>query len=583
MERKISTRKISIRTRLLITIVLSCFMPIILIYVITMRLVSVSLEKSVSDSVEQTLSLINTNMMTELEKYQYLCGAVSLNEQIRESLNNKELTQGEKHILRQQISDTILSQIIYPGQTKNISVYDVEGNLFYSTGYDGFFDEDRKMLLEAADQNTRTDSWNYVRTYRGRDTIVLGRKIFPDYTSGIGMGYVFVSIDEKVFSRTVLAPVELEKGNNIVYTNEDGTVLSSWDEEVKLGEHYESTKFMERIREGTAGETGSFRSEQDGAQVLVTYIFDEDLGQYFISTIPVSSLNAQINRLWVRVGLVLTFILVLIVLGLQGIYRSIAVPIRNMVRFCERVAEGDFNARIGDQAKDELATLSVSMDHMAEDIDRLMKTQYETQQEKRKIELQMLQYQISPHFLFNTLNSLQFVAAMNQDQVVSNGIHALSLLLQNTISNTQEHVPIREEIENLKNYFSIQSIRYAGEFEVHYEVDEGLHEYECPKFILQPLAENAIIHGAACDPAITNITIRVYEEEEQIVFTIFDDGAGFAMEKEGLPEPSGMGIGLENVNSRIKLYFGEGYGLEIKSTPEEGTMNRIRIPKIKTR
>lgn len=578
MRKKTVIRKTSIKTRLIVTFALSCIIPIILIYVVSMRLFSNSLERYMSASVEQTLSLINTNMVTELAKYQYLSGVISINESLKEGLVNDSITQQEKHNLRLEMRTLIQNQIIYPAQAKNITVCDTDGEVFYSMGYDGFYDADLLMLIADTEQAAPMDSWNYVQTYRGRKTIVLGRKIRKNYTSEKHIGYVFISIDEKVFSKTVLAPVNLGDGHNFMYMNADGTVLSSADGEVELGKPYKNEALIERILAEIPNQSGSFVAQTGETNELVSYIYNEQLNQFFVSTIPISYLNATINQLWFNIGLILLILLLLITMGVMLIYRSIARPIQNMIEFCCRIAEGDFNARIQDEARDELASLSGSMNSMALNIRELMATQKETEQEKRKVEIQMLQYQISPHFLFNTLNSLRFVASMNNDPVVSDGIHALSLLLQNTISNMNEYIKIREEIENLSNYFSIQDIRYAGEFEVRYEIEEELLDFYCPKFILQPLAENSVVHGASSKLSITNIVVKCYREGETIILTIFDDGKGFEMTEGKLPQSNGTSIGIRNVNNRIQLHFGEAYGVEIKSTVNQGTINIIRIP-----
>lgn len=581
MKKNLSLRQISIKSRLVIALLLAGVLPVILIYLVSMRLFSEVIEKTTATAMEQTLTMINKNMVTELEKYQYLCGMICLNEEVREGLVNDNLDQKEKHDLSQKIISAIQTQIIYPAQAKNVTICNAAGEFFFSMGYDGFFDRDLAMLIADTDRQAPADSWNYVKTYRGRDILVLGRRIRKNYASENHIGYAFVSIDEKIFSKTVLAPIELEKGHNIMYMNADGTVLSSWDREIPLGVAYPNRELFEHIREqAETARRGSFIFNKEGVHVLAAFIYNHHLNQFFVSIMPMSYLNSTITRLWLTIGLIMTGLLVLIIIGGQFIYKSIAGPIREMTVFCSSIAEGNFRARIQDCGSDELSSLSGSMDTMAQDIEELMEVQKETEKEKRKIEIQMLQYQISPHFLFNTLNSLRFVASMNNDPVVSEGIHALSLLLQNTIRNTNEYIKISEEIENLKNYFAIQSIRYAGEFEVHYEIADSLLEYYCPKFILQPLAENSIVHGAASDPAITGITVKGYPDGDAIVLLIEDDGKGFELENGSLPKSSSAGIGIVNVDQRLRLHFGEAYGLHIESTPGRGTVNLIRIPQI---
>ena len=142
--------------------------------------------------------------------------------------------------------------------------------------------------------------------------------------------------------------------------------------------------------------------------------------------------------------LIVAVILVLMCIGIVAmVYPGITSPIRSMLDFCKELSHGNLNVRIQDNHKDELSDLSGSMNHMADTIQNLLEQQKEQEKKKRELELQMLQYQLNPHFLFNTLNSLRFVAAMHNDQIVSDGIQALSSLLQNTLTNKNEYITVQ--------------------------------------------------------------------------------------------------------------------------------------------
>jgi len=545
-----------------------------------MRLYSTTLEQKVSTFTSQTLAMVNTNMVTELEKYQYLSGVVCTNPEIKSALLHDNMTDIEKNTAKLSIQSIIRTQIIYPAQAKNISVYSLDGKLFYNLGYDGFYQEDLDMLISEIIEKAPSDSWNYVRTYRSRDIIVLGRRIVDmDNTQNV-LGYTLISIDEKLFSESVLSPIDLDEGHNIMYMNTDGTVLSSWDRSVELGKPYESSDLIREIQQRIPQKTDSFLLKLQEENQLVTYIYNKDLDQLFVSTIPLSYLNSEINSLWQEIGAAAFLLLALNLVIVFIIYLSISRPISNMTDFCRNFAEGNLGTRIQDADRDELSSLSTSMNHMADDIQQLLVTQKETEQQKREIELQMLQYQINPHFLFNTLNSLRFIASLNQDHVVSGGIQALSSLLHNSLTNTHEYITIGQEIENLKNYLSIQTIRYAGNFDVNYEIDEKLLGFLCPKLILQPLVENSIMHGNSENSSTMLITIRCSSEDDRIVFTLSDTGKGFAVKDKKLPPSRGTGLGLKNVNSRIQLHFGKQYGLRIKSIPGHGTVCTLTLPKI---
>ena len=264
-------------------------------------------------------------------------------------------------------------------------------------------------------------------------------------------------------------------------------------------------------------------------------------------------------------------------------YLSISSPINQMVETCQTISDGDMEKRIHDQGNDELAFLSDNIDSMVTEIQLLLEQRQESDARKRELELKMLQYQINPHFLFNTLNTLMLVAQMNQDKVVADGIRSLSELLKNTLINDHEFITIGEEIANLKHYFSIQTIRYAGSFHVNYEIPEDLTDFMLPKLILQPLAENSVLHGSYNDGTVMEIYVRCYQESADIILEVEDHGKGFDMnDKSSVPKGLG-GIGSRNVNDRIHLYFSDDYGMTVSSAPGKGTLCRIRIPSINTK
>ena len=571
-------RKFSIKTRLVIALLLISIIPLAGISGYSFHIFSVALREKLSASISQTLSMINLNMVSEIEKYQYLCGSICISEEIKDGLLKKDMTDMEKNQAITEIQSMIRSKIIYPAQAKNITVYDTDGNIFYDLGYDGFYQEDVDRILKQLEESTQ-DVWAYVHTYRDRDILVLGRRIYEQYSQSRVIGYTLISIDEKIFSKTVLEPVGLADSSNIMYLNTDGTVLSSWDRSVPLGQKAD-LELLENIQEKLPAKTASFSIHKDGEEQLVTYIFNRNLNQLFVYTMPYHYINSEVYTMLERILIVAVFLVLLCIGIVAMVYPGITSPIRSMLDFCKELSHGNLSVRIQDEHHDELSDLSGSMNHMADTIAALMEQQKNQEKKKRDLELQMLQYQLNPHFLFNTLNSLRFVAAMHKDQIVSDGIQALSSLLQNTLTNKNEYITIQEELENLENYFSILRIRYAGSFAYSFHVEEEeLLSCLIPKLILQPLAENSVMHGSSDDGSVMEILITCWEEDGHIVIELMDNGKGFEVTKEALaPHTDRKKIGVANVNDRIQLNFGQDYGLKIHSHPGEGTTCTLTLP-----
>ena len=573
-------RKFSIKTRLVIALLMISIIPLAGISGYSFHIFSAALQEKLSASISQTLSMINLNMVSEIEKYQYLCGSICISEEIKKGLLKKDMTDMEKNQAILEIQSMIRNKIIYPAQAKNITVYDTDGNIFYDLGYDGFYQEDVDRILSQLEEQDQ-DVWAYAHTYRDRNILVLGRRIYEHYSKSRVIGYTLISIEEKIFSKTVLEPVGLSDSSNIMYMNLDGTVLSSWNRSIALGEKTDE-ELLKKIQERLPKKTDSFSIHENGEEQLVTYIFNKNLNQLFVYTMPYHYINSEVYAMLKQILVVVMFLVLLCIGIVAMVYQGIMSPIKRMLEFCHEVSEGKLSVRIQDKHKDELSRLSGSMDHMADTIEHLMDQQKTQEKKKRELELQMLQYQLNPHFLFNTLNSLRFVAAMHKDQIVSDGIQALSSLLQNTLTNKNEYITIQEELENLENYFSILRIRYAGSFEYSFHVEEDeLLSCLVPKLILQPLAENSVMHGSSDNGTVMEIQITCWREDENVIIELSDDGKGFEVTVDALaPHPERKRIGVANVNDRIQLNFGRKYGLKINSQPGKGTTCTLTLPEL---
>lgn len=232
----------------------------------------------------------------------------------------------------------------------------------------------------------------------------------------------------------------------------------------------------------------------------------------------------------------------------------------------------------------EVKALSDSFGHMVVQIQQLVEKVRQEEVTLRKTELNALQSQINPHFLYNTLDSIAWLCEEGRNQDAVFMVNALARLFRISISRGYELIPIEKELQHAESYLKIQKFRYKNQFTYSIEVDEECHTYYCNKIMLQPMIENAIYHGLDRMVDEGSITIRVFQNKEDIVMLVEDNGVGMTQQqcREILhKEPgSNAGIGIKNVNDRIKIYFGEKYGLTIESEPDVGTKVWIRIPRV---
>lgn len=266
--------------------------------------------------------------------------------------------------------------------------------------------------------------------------------------------------------------------------------------------------------------------------------------------------------------------------------RMISNPIRDLAEamraFEKDAADFTYHAVTGSS---EVEALSSSFEHMVIRIQELMAKVKKEEITLRKTELRALQAQINPHFLYNTLDSIAWMCEDGRTQDAVEMVNALARLFRISISKGHELIPIEKEVEHAQSYLKIQKFRYKNQFTYTFEVEEACLPCFCNKITLQPIIENAIYHGLNRMVDEGRITVRIFMEKETVVFVVEDNGVGMSKEqcRSILQRESGdkTGIGIKNVNDRIRIYFGEEYGLRIESEEDVGTKVIITMPVIK--
>jgi two-component system sensor histidine kinase YesM len=252
------------------------------------------------------------------------------------------------------------------------------------------------------------------------------------------------------------------------------------------------------------------------------------------------------------------------------------------------VADGNMDHRLRLETGDELERLGDGFNYMMLRLKELMEDNYQQGIRRKEAELNALQAQINPHFLYNTLESINWEAMMmtGGSNKVSEMVTALSDLLRLSISHGKEIVPFGDEINHVKNYLFIQKERYSDKFDVEWYIDSSLYQHRILKLILQPLVENAIYHGIELKKGRGIIRIEASVEGAHMLIQVIDDGIGMSEEqlaivRDSLKRDDGAlnrGIGIRNVNERIQLYYGKAYGLHLFSEQGKGTTIQVRLP-----
>lgn len=266
--------------------------------------------------------------------------------------------------------------------------------------------------------------------------------------------------------------------------------------------------------------------------------------------------------------------------------KSIIVPIRKLCKMTSKVAEGDFTAKTKVNTKDEIAVLAHNFNDMTKEIGHLVDDMQHNHETQRILESKLLQAQINPHFLYNTLDTVVWLAEAKQNDQVVAIVTYLSEFFRTTLSKGQDIITIYDEKRHIESYLKIQQFRYQDVLEYSIDIEEKLYEVKIPKLLLQPLVENALVHGIRNKRGKGHLSVRGYFQENDVIFEVEDDGKGMNKEElealiHGMDHDSGAdrqsGFGVANVNQRIHVYYGEQYGISYESHPGEGTLVRIQV------
>ena len=395
--------------------------------------------------------------------------------------------------------------------------------------------------------------------------------------NGKVLGYAIIDLPDTVFTNALM-------DINAVYPT-DYTIFDA--HYYLLYSQTDSSVFVSNtLRKQIADSSENKYFCQDSTKQLVWW--NKTLGDYPI-TIMVSTSYGGVTEstnyiMATAISItVLTIIILLIISPL--IVKNLTKPLNRIVDTMKQVQNGNTLARVSVHTKDEFGFIGKNLNKTLNKMDELYQNNLEKQDSLRVAELKALYSQINPHFLYNTLDSIKWLAKLNNTKDIVVIVSQLGHLLKYSINNCNDLIPLANEIAIAKSYVSIQKIRYGDKFDVSFEVDDRIQQYIIPKLIIQPLVENAIIHGIENKIDKAYLEIKGMQFNQSVVLEVADNGLGMSEEqlqnvRNDIEKASQNCIGLSNTNRRIKLYYGPDYGLTIDSKKDVGTTVKIKLPVI---
>ncbi|GMX65696.1 sensor histidine kinase [Paenibacillus elgii] len=588
----------SLRSKTLLIFMLLIAIPLSLQGIITYYDFSMSVERRTADYSAQLVGQINRNLDRTFMEMQRLSLMPTYDPGVLGIL--RKYSGPALANQRPAVEDLEKMQLYIAGMTYNRP--EIRGiQLFAGSGYTfsnvdasairSFTDVKREAWYDRVKQ--ADGAWVVIPKHRpsyyldngGQDYVSVARLVREPNTNE-GLGVVKIDLKEEVF-RQIVSNVKFEEKGGLLVVNSRSELFFQQGSGGLTPEMMDELRLTTELPQASNVRHMNIRGK--------TYLAIVDYSDYsdlkVISFIPVESLlkeTKDLRNFTFGIGFIC-----LISAGALATFFSyrLSRPLAALKNKMLRVEQGSFKQSVKVESQDEIGQLSRSFNRMVEEIDRLVHEVYVIGLREKEAELAALQSQINPHFIYNTLESINMLALKRQNDEVSDMVSALGRLLRYTVGRNARLVRLREELESAASYVKIQQLRYGERLKVMIDVEESLLGYEVPKLLFQPLVENAIYHGIGdCEEGGT-IWIEAVRFEDELLLTVRDDGKGMSEDelqqlRQSLAatpfsaaETAGEhGLALKNINQRLVLMYGERYGLHVDGSQGEGTSFTITIP-----
>lgn len=622
---------LGIRIKLLILFIILSVLPAILIGVISYSKSISAVETKTNRYSLQILEQTSENINQMLKSYEMICYNISKNTEIIDAINNdKSFDIDSVLMVRNYLQNIIISRrdeiasiFLYSTNGREFHEGDVLATAVLNYRKSEFF----KNVRDANGKIVWTTSSEDPDAFRSKGFLAIS-KLLKDPITQKNEGSVLIFLKEKTIE-DMYNKFLLEKGGVIFVLDKEGRAISHPDKDL-LGKEMPGLKGTSVL----TSESGCFRSGYGQQSKLVSFwTLNKSKGWRIVSEIPYGNLMRETNSIRnTSVFIVLVCILLSVTLaifisnkvskpiitiadGISNVDKEYSddiinkldeninlIDIDNALQIIKTVEDKTLKSIIGNAAdpalpdspkSNEVDRIGKSVNSMAKKIRTLTEEVYKQKLLKREAELKSLQTQINPHFLYNVLEKIKGIAELEGSRKSAEMIAILGKLFRLNLSKGKEIITIRQELEHMNLYLSLQALGDKDKYLVETDVDECIEECAIIKMTLQPIIENAIMHGLEKIIGRNRITVRGYKAGTDIYIEIQDNGRGIDSEKlnqvnrviSGMGDgeavsKAGSGIALRNVNERIKLYFGKNYGLSIASEPDNGTTVTVRIPMI---
>lgn len=573
----------SIQSVIFATVAVLVLSAVVIVTGVSMKFTNTSIFENSSEYTHTIIQQMNQNIDSYIDYMENIAYLISSNEDVQDYLFDEKIdNEGRYRILNQ--LQTILDS---RSDIRNVGIISKNGRMLINDGsksvnqdLDLNTQEWYATALEKPNGPILTSSHvQHIISGERPWVITLSRGIRDRSGSGEKEGVFFIDLNYSAISELCDQSTVGTKGYAFILDAKGNIVYHPQQQQLYNELQTENISLIMDTDEDTVltgtGNDGKLysisRSEKTGWTVVDCTNVKELLSK-----------SRQAQSVYVLTAIILVIVALLFS---RFMARSITLPIQKLRDSMKKVQEGDFSVSdVVVDSKNEIGSLTKSFDVMTHRIHELMEQNVHEQEEKRKSELKALQSQINPHFLYNTLDSIIWMAEGKKNEEVVLMTASLARLLRQSISNEDEVVPIANEVEYARGYLTIQKMRYKDKLEFQIEVDSSILYIPLIKLVLQPIIENAIYHGLKYKESKGLLIVKGFMKDGNAVLQVIDDGVG--MDEETLAHIyykhkvnyHSNGVGVYNVQKRLKLYYGEDYGITYTSELGKGTTATITIP-----
>ncbi|WP_339218099.1 sensor histidine kinase [Paenibacillus sp. FSL W7-1332] len=577
----------SIQSRIASSFVMLVLFTALLLIFISYRLSESAVRETAESYTSELINQVNANIQTYITGMKDISLATMNNPNVREYLASAdELQPAELAMLKAKISEYFHSIRVSRKDIASINIFGA-GGTFISDRADAELNpyivlSEQPWYRQAKENKGQTviSSSHVQPVIKGeyRWVVSLSREL-SGVNSSNGLGILLIDLNFKVIN-DMLSKLDLGNRGYVFVIDRQGRIVYHPQQQLL----YSNLK-TERLEQVLQDKQGGFVVKEGGASRIYS-IKDTDFGWKIVGVFYENELVDNKKQMQLSFAIAGLLCLGVGVLFSVVISRNLTRPIKKLQEKMMEVEKGNFDIRVPVGHSREISGLARSFNVMVLKVKELMDQIVIEQEIKRKSELNALQAQINPHFLYNTLDSIIWMAESKKHDEVILMTSALARLFRASLSKGREMIPIATEVEHITNYLKIQQMRYQDKIRFTLDMDRELYPYLTLKVLLQPLVENAIYHGIKNKEGPGTITITGRLQDDRIRFQVMDDGIGMDRSKvETLLISTGSqhsrnSVGIANVHQRIQLYFGAEYGLSYTSEPGAGTNVTVLIPAV---